>query len=363
MEDQLKAPSLCKRILSACILVLIAVSFCAAGEQGTPLPPPGKELSSECLACFLESFQLLKEFGDNIWKGFGGISPRVNIITPHYEFFFGDQAAPQGYQLFSGDRCAGKPIYYKKRDFPQEFTLTVNRIEGKPALYISSKEIFEKTYLKSPLYKIAEDYLFTILQQYFHLFLAAGSLEGKVPDSQFDPQAFRKIYPYLDFTNSRLMEIEGDELRQAYLARDAAAAREHLVNFFKIRALRQKELHEDTGTDFCLFENWSEWYEGLAKYTEVEFARALSLAPYKPLPSMRKVKNFRDYRFVRNKTSFELSRLKSTRTSLVHAATGFTEALLLDRQEIKWKEKILEPGVFPADLLKQALKKQKDYYE
>jgi hypothetical protein len=326
------------------------------GQDSTP--PLKKELTPECLSCIKETLQILKDFGDRIWKGFGQLNVRVNIITPGYEFFFGDADAPAGYGLYQEEPVLGKPVFFKKREYRREFAATIETIEGKPALFISSKEVFEKTYARSPLYKIAEDYIFTVLQGYFHLYVANRqiSFNTKFSSPPANAPLTKEKYPYLDFINTRLLDIEGEELLEAMNAKDQENQNEHLSNFLRVRQIRLHQLNETYGLDFFPYENWSEWSEGLAKYTEIEFARYVGSGSYKPCRGVHNVGNFKNYSFVKNKLKFELSRLKSTRNSIVHAARGMTEALILERLEVPWKEKIFESDRFLIDFLQERSK-------
>ncbi len=370
---------------SALTTLLLALSFLWQGAlpcqgearnatalaQGRTAPQTGKELinsatkelTSGCLSCFKESLQITREYGDRVWKGFGQMNMRINIIAPHSELFLGESYPPAGYQLYTDiSRIPGKPIYFKKRDYRHEFISTIEIVEGKPTLYISSKEVFEKTYLHSPLYKIAEDYIFIILQGYFHLYLmnseALFNAKRQVnSDSQQDLSEIKKKYPYLDFINAEILKLEGTQLFEAYQARDIVKTREHTLNFLRLRKMRQKQIKEDSGIDSASYENWLEWYDGLAKYTEIELSELIMSGNYRPCKDMQDVANFKRYVYNRNKMSFEILRLKSTKNSLIHAALGMMEALTLDRLDIKWKEKLFEPNLYLIDILWDSFQK------
>lgn len=317
-----------------------------------------RELSASCLSCLKESMELVREYGDQVWKGFSKLHVRVNIITPHYEFFFGDAFAPQGYEYLSDDQVLGETIYFKKREYRHEFTSTIHPAGDNPAVFISSKEVFEATYRKSPLYKIAEDYIFMMVQQLFHLFLMQNEqMAGNLSDSgQSDIRAAGEQYPYLDFINARLLEIEGEELvdaLRALNAKERGTARESVQNFLKVRSMRLRQMQGDYHADLTKYENWMELYEGLGKYTEIEIARCISLKGYRAPVRMARVSNFRNYSFVKNKQNFELERLKSTRNTLIHQSMGMTEALILDRTSIRWKDEVLKGEKSLVDFLRE----------
>lgn len=317
----------------------------------------GNELSKECLYCFKESIGILKLYGDNIWKSFSQTNIRVNIITESFEYFFGDQIAPQGYELLSEESIIGKPIWYKKREYRHTVISNINRIGDKPALFISSKEVFEKIYAKSPLYKIAEDYIFTILQQYYHLYQmqneAQFSHKSSIP--QYEIIKLKNSYPYFDFINSKLLEIEGNELLDALKSKEQDTIKEHVANFLRLKFMRQKQIKNDYKLDFTPFENWFEWYDGNAKYTEIEFSKLIISEHHKPYQGMFNVRNFKNYGFAANKLKFELDRLKFGKNPLIHSAIGMIEALLLDKLDDSWKEKALEPDVFLVDFLGESV--------
>jgi hypothetical protein len=371
-------------LILKCLLIVLIFAVCysqataAHGEEKQPTAQgrgtsktgsgvadiPSKEMSADCLSCFRESMQVTREHGDRVWKGFGQMNIRVNVITPHYEFFFGDPTAPAGYQPYiESSRLPGKSIFYKKREYRHEFISAIEKVEGRPALFISSKEIYEKTYLHSPLYKIAEDYIFTLIQNYFHLYLMNNEAlfnakRAALAEQQVEPADLKKKYPYLDFINAELLELEGKQLREAYQAKELGRTREHTLNFLRLRKMRQRQMKEEYGIDCAAYENWLEWYDGLARYTEIQLAESITPATCKPCKGMMDVSNFKRYVYVKNKTAFEMLRLKSTKNSLIHSAMGMTEAMILDKLEIKWKDRLFEPGLYLIDFLGESFQKE-----
>ncbi|MGV8119450.1 MAG: hypothetical protein AB2L14_06760 [Candidatus Xenobiia bacterium LiM19] len=317
---------------------------------------PAKELTSSCLSCFNESFKIIRECGDKVWKGFGTMNVRANIVTPHYEFFFGDADAPEGYILLSVDSQIGKPIYYKKREYRREFVSTIAPVAGRPALFISSKEVFEKTYSHSPLYRIAEDYIFTVVGQCFQLYLRTKNTvyTEKITALLPELENLEKKYPYRDVVNSKILKLEGEQLLEAYQTKDPDITRECILTMLRFRQMRLREMQDTCGINFTPYENWMEWSLGLSKYTEVQCARSIISGNYKSTAGMAQVSNFKRYGFLKNKIHFELGRLNSTRNSLIHAALGMTEALVLDRISSDWKEAIFRHDSSLIDILREA---------
>lgn len=317
---------------------------------------PTRELTSSCLACFVESFKIIRECGDKVWKGFGAMNVRANIVTPHYEFFFGDADAPEGYALLSGDNRIGRPIFYKKREYRREFVSTIDPVAGRPALFISSKEVFEKTYSHSPLYRIAEDYIFTIVGQCFQLYLRTKNTVYTEKINALLPELenLEKKYPYRDTVNANILKLEGEQLIEAYQAKNTDNTRESVLTMLRFRQMRLREMQDKWGIDFTPYENWMEWSLGLSKYTEVQCAHSIISGNYKPTAVMTQVSNFKRYGFLKNKIHFELGRLSSTRNSLIHAAIGMTEALVLDRTSIDWKEAIFRHDSSLNDILRES---------
>jgi len=324
---------------------------------GESIPGPEKELTPQCLACFRESFKIIRDCGDKVWKGFGAANIRANIVTPHYEFFFGDADAPDGYAPLQGDCQLGKPVFYRKREYRHEFVSTISQISGKPALFISSKEVFEKTYSRSPLYRIAEDYVFTIVGQCFQLYLRTNNTAYAEKLSSLTPEleSLEKKYPYRDTVNARILQFEGEQLLTAYQAKDADESKECVLTMLRLRQMRLREMQEACNVNFTPYENWMEWSLGLSKYTEVQCARSILSGSYKPTAGMAQVSNFKRYGFLRNKIPFELGRLNFTRNQLIHGAMGMTEALLLDRFNPEWKEEIFRHDPSLVDILRESI--------
>ncbi len=356
-----KPPAVIIALIALFLISLTHSLALARSPVGESPSSPEKGLTLQCRACFRESFKIIKECGDKIWKGFGAMNVRANIVTPHYEYFFGETDAPEGYTLLPGDSQLGKPVFYKKREYRHEFVTTINMVGGKPALFISSKEVFEKTYSHSPLYRIAEDYIFTVVGQCFQLYLRIKDTAYTEKLSELMPQMenLGKKYPYRDVVNARVLQIEGEQLLEAYQAKDPENTRECILNMLRLRQMRLREMQDDYGINFTPYENWMEWSLGLSKYTEVQCARSIISGNYKPIAAMAQVSNFQRYGFLKNKVHFELGRLNSTRNSLIHAAMGMTEALILDKLNIEWKESIFKQDSSLVDILRESLH-QKD---
>ena len=106
------------------------------------------------------------------------------------------------------------------------------------------------------------------------------------------------------------------------------------------------------------FERRREWEEGLAKYIELAIWRLAASTPdYQPVAAMNADLDFKHYQGFTQRWSQEVAQLRRG----AHARdtrfyyTGMAQSFLLDRLAPDWKTKVMTPGVFLEDLLRQAL--------
>jgi len=197
-----------------------------------------------------------------------------------------------------------------------------------------------------------------ILHEGFHVYQ-----DRMAPDKEPDEGVVAQ-YPLLDPENNALYAMEGSILKDALLASDSLRL-EKTKEFVAVRTYRQSRLDSS-----CVeYENLNEYLEGLAKYVEYKFLRAgESLRPTK---EMVYVVGFNGYRGILRK------KMRNALENMVNIVAvnddrfgnkfgsgplrfrlydlGACQALLLDYTMPRWKEKIFQPNVYLADLLRESL--------
>jgi hypothetical protein len=218
-----------------------------------------------------------------------------------------------------------------------------------------NKWLDEWNFISSPYSEIE-----MILHEGFHVF------QDKMAPQKYADEALVAAYPLLDPANNALYALEGAILRDALMARDAAARREKAREFVAVRAHRQSRLKKE----IVEYENLNEYVEGTAKYVEYKFMKTGEKVT--PLPEMYFQNGFHGYqgvlaeRFGKEIADMEkIVAVSDDRFGNKFGAgpmryrlyyLGACQALLLDEAAPGWKTKIFADGVYLGDLLKSAVK-------
>ncbi len=203
------------------------------------------------------------------------------------------------------------------------------------------------------------DQLALVVHEAFHVFQ-----DTHAPDKAAN-EMFLLQYPVLSVSNNVAFAQEGAALAQALRAADAALLRAAALRWLALRRDRRSKLPQNA----VRYEDGTEFYEGLAKYTEYRLAEVLE--GRRPGPAMWWAQGFTGY------TGLEWWRKRlmdsmlknmngsvvvnnnpygtgSVRMRLYYSGMGI--AAMLDRLSPDWKRKIFLPQVSLTSLVDEAVK-------
>jgi hypothetical protein len=358
-------------VVFACLFVYPARSF---SQLQTEL-----KVDPLLLVSLKECRNIMKICGSDIFPEWNFQKTPVLFYKPNVqELLIGFPHKPQGFSEFTGiSPLAGETMYYRDG----ATTLTVDDqntsipIDGIPVLVVADplsrmRNQIRGVFMARPkefALQWLEDWNFVqspyrelqlILHESFHVFQ-----HTKAPNKWPDEMALFK-YPLLDPVNNAFFVLEGNILRDAFLAAPSSRL-EKIKEFAAVRNFRQSRLDPECSE----YENLAEYSEGLAKYVEYKFL--ILVRRIEPLQEMYYHQGFHGYQGVLAKL------LKDSVEDMVKIVAvsddrfgnkfgtgplrfklyelGAFQALLLDEVMPFWKEKIFENGVSLSGLLKQAL--------
>jgi hypothetical protein len=322
----------------------------------------------------------MKTFGPSIFPEWNFQKTAVLFYKPNVqELLIGFPHKPQGFSEFSGiSPLSGETMYYRDGTT----TLTVDDqntsipIDGIPVLVVADplsrmRNQIRGVFMGRPkefALQWLEDWNFVqspyrelqlILHESFHVFQ-----HTKAPNKWSNEMALSK-YPLLDPVNNAFFVLEGNILRDAFLAPPSMRL-EKIKQFAAVRNFRQSRLDPECSE----YENLTEYSEGLAKYIEYKF---LSFGErIEPIEEMYYRQGFHGYKGVLAKLledsvgdMVKIVAVSDDRFGNKFGAgplrfklyeLGAFQALLLDEVMPSWKEKIFENGVSLSGLLIQALR-------
>lgn len=330
---------------AAVVVFVLLLTVAVRAETAPPLP------SLATRASLAEALHLLSREADHVWPGWKVEGVPILLVTDDGEYLLGTASAPSGYARCAPDVLLGRLVWGQSRHTTEILVQGVQTMAGEPTVCISSKEVFERLFRTSPLFKNAEDYVLAFARAAFQAFLASST-----PGSQQKRAALgldgKASYPYSDEVNQELLGVEARLLGDALQGKDRRA---RLRDFLEVRALRRQRLARRFGDMAVRIEMWREWQEGLAAYAEVALAERAASPGYRPTEAVARVENFNGYRGTDRGLARHLSLLQSTGSPVVHREFGRVEGRLLDALAPGWKKQILEEGSFADDLLAQAV--------
>jgi hypothetical protein len=316
-----------------------------------------------------EAARLRREFGDEVWPGWGTNSIPVMVTDGTFDYLIGHPEPPDSWFPVEDDEFDGSRYYARAHEDTGEHALKVNghwtavsRTKGATDRLVVNEisetlppiaaQVFPYRLILQP----TEVYLGDLLHDHFHAHLAS------VVESRYEAanSSYWSIgsYPLGSSALRPDAEAEIAALTAALNSTDLSSelAAQHASAFLDARARRRQlpELDEwSTG-----IERDSEWLKGLAKYSEMEtLRRAYESESFASEPDMARDEAFEEYEnyeelWASVLSSMELS-LDQGRIMRFHY-TGMAQAVLLDALGVEWKAAVLEPGVFVEDLLRDA---------
>ena len=367
----------------ALLTVIPMVAGCASPPGASaPAPAPilaeGVRIDPMMLVSAAEVRRLLAAIGDSIYPGLSRERVPMLLYRPRVQDVLIDfPTPPAGFRPLRVPQLAGASVHVRDDttfiDIDDQNTTRL--INGVNTLVVADQYSRMRSQIRAAVLQrpadmaqrwleawnfvpSAYDELQTMLHEIFHVVQ-----ERRAPGKMANEGAVAR-YPVLDSLNNALVALEGQALRDALLAREAAGRREFAARFIALRAARRARL--DTAS--IAWEDLNEFREGTGRYVEYRFLRAAR--GLEPLPEMFLRTGFRGYGAV-------LDTLLVQRLAVMVAVAaggdaftnpfgggparyrtyemGAAQGLLLDELGASWKERIFEPGVSLTSLIVGAL--------
>ncbi len=335
-----------------------------------------------------EAIHLRRTLGDAVWTGWGTAEIPFIVYNERYAFlvdYAGEppvgwrtvpEGTPQGnaWEVVPDDTFNGAPYYRSplpdSGETPQAFTVRLGEtwsasLGTLEAMRIGLVEGLREQ-LPSPLdglvpYRLVlhlllgsgEQYVAALLHESFHAY--QGEIAFEKLRTGEEQLWLTSDYPAQEDAHVALWKDELLLLRDAVRAETDAEAADLARQVLAQRDRRRAQLD----ASLIRYEQYREWVEGLAKYTEMEiWGEATSTPTYTPVTGLGDVREFRAYEtYARHRSQqvAQIARMASDDGDGRFYYSGMAQAALLDRLAPGWKDEILAPDVFLDDLLREAL--------
>jgi len=348
-----------------------------------------ERLTATQKAYIAEYFNLQENVIKEIWPGIGETQIPVIVYNEEYAFLVGMEDPEAGwlkvpYDTHHGsewsemedDRFEGGVYYYQHLPdpsvTPENFTAKVGSVWVST---LQTREYAEVSFYNGfknelpPLisqvfpYKIfwnlvmgdAESYVSAMIHEAFHAY------QGMYSGEKFSKAEFfagrSDDYPWHLEMNINGWNNEAEMLLKAYESESKADVQRYIGEYILERDERRRRA--ELTDEMIEYEKNREWLEGLAKYTELKIGMVAGTLPgYEPVDEIRGLSDFRNYtnreKHFRNQLN-EAARAVNRSGENRFYYTGMLQAMLLDRIYPDWKKKIFNNGIFPEDLLRDAV--------
>ena len=320
-------------------------------------PYESEHLKPEDKASLREVSKLKENFGDGIWPGFRQQELPVILFNDRYEFLSGSSQSPEGWERIKNDMLMGKHYYRRPADNPQAFAVQtdVGWAGSMSSLSYLNRDILLtiRDQLPVPLNRLMPSqmmvrsndfHVVSIIHEMFHAYQARNYPE-KFGRSLAQANITEE-YPYEKQRLNKLFTQEGNYLVKALNAEDREEKLKWVRKFVYTRNRRRKEMHIEK----INYEKFTEWLEGLAKYTEIKAYEVahnhtdkLAFDYEEGLPHWETEWN-------------NLEELGSVGGSSRFYLSGMVQYRLLDQLSDDWKQQIMNRGIFPETLLKKMVR-------
>lgn len=350
------------KITNRVILILIGILLIQFGYNEYRVnqldrPYESEHLKPEDQASLREVYKMKDHFGDSIWPGFSKQEMPVILFNDRFEFLFGTSQSPEGWEPVKDDMLMGKNYYRRPAENPQAFAVQTETgwVGSMSSLSYLNRDILLtiRDQLPIPLNRLMPSqmmvrsndfHVVSIIHEMFHAYQARNYPE-KFGRSVAQANV-TEDYPYEKQRLNELFTQEGNYLVKALNAEDREVKLKWARKFIYTRNRRRKEMHIEK----INYEKFTEWLEGLAKYTEIkayevayDHADKLAFDYKKGLPHWKTEWN-------------NLEKLGNVGGSSRFYLSGMAQYRLLDQLSDDWKQQIMKMGVFPETLLKKMVR-------
>ncbi len=285
-----------------------------------------------------EAFRIGQTLGNRVWKDWHRAPFSVLLVTPENEFLIRHPKPSKDFTLIGYDPLLQSDIYFRKRTFSPNLLATFPAVGGISTIVIGQAENTSK--------KTSTAWVITMLHEHFHqlqnsqpnyyadvnaLNLSGGDESGMWMLNYAFPYSAPEVKKQFNDLSRLLAEVLHTKTKKEFSAKVAA--------YLEARRKLEAMLKPD---DYKYF-SFQVWQEGVARYTEYRIAE-LAARKYKPSKQFRGLKDYQSFKAVADETMKnilkELTTLQLENYQRVaFYPLGAGEALLLDRANLKWKER------------------------
>ena len=285
-----------------------------------------------------EAINISKQMGEKIWNGINKVPFVILLVTDSLEFLVNHPYPSDDFKLSEDDKILNTKILYRKRLFPDFYLATFPAVNRVNCIVVGTPEKTNKN---------SSDWTITLLHEHFHQYqftsqhyydkVNALDLSG---DDETGMWQLNYAFPY---DNSNVIE-QFKKYTSALLKVISSIEKKSFKKDFRNYLTQRKRLKNALSPSDYRYFSFQIWQEGIARYTEYKFIKALD--NYTPTPEMAQIEDFTPFNSLKDK--FYLSELNSIATSKLEKdkrvsfyAIGFAEGILLDKQNPMWQEKYL----------------------
>jgi hypothetical protein len=327
------------------------VSQSAAPTTAHAASRPRVRLSTEDKEQLEDVTELLDALGNEVWPGFGDAPLALIVYADKTEFLVGATDPPAPWTEVADDNFGESTYHWRPAEVPQSFAVAIGEqwAGSIEALSNMSRRLTEQARdrlppglagVVRPRLTRAEHGIY-LCHETFHALQATTAVKRFRRAVATYPA--EQDYPYHDRSFAKAWNQEGRLLAEALDATEEEDRSEVIGLFLAVRRSRR---HSAGLADALVeFERELEWLEGLAKYVEMELCKAASRdsRQYRPVLS-RAMGDFRN----------RLVRLGTLPGQQRFYLSGAAQAVLLDRIDPRWEEKILKRDTPLEQLLEHA---------
>ena len=322
----------------------------ATSPTATPQPPFD-------MADIVQARQLLSEYADQVWPGWGDTLPPFLICKDDYDYLVGHPNPPEGFALLPDVVVAGLPVYRKSGHLVPAPAATTWNVAGVWSVAIPERVEFQRVIdeqIGPGIINIDRaSYVQAIIHEAFHAYQMTR-IGGQLPDFGLavDEQQVLESLLAVSSLDSQHAE-EGGALLSGLNATTREQALQAAGEFLRIRGARWA----GQPADVKAYEQSTEWTEGLARYAEISFMQRigqptesahLGLTEY-PTPD----KVWQSFLQGLSNPSASPDGFRGR-----YYLLGAGQAFLLDRLMPEWKQQVFSEGVSLDGLLGQAVSQQ-----
>lgn len=320
-------------------------------------PEEAAELSSEELQEIDFVYHFKNTEGEQIWPGLAQTEIPYISFNDEYEFLFNYDGSANDWNEITTTGEQRSTILRRKAENPQAFAVEVDGVwagslgtknqMNRSLFWGIRKEVpaFVSPLFPFFIFKVSDGmHIAGAFHEMFHAFQAKQN-EPKFLGAE-SAHADLESYPFDDENFIAAWNKEGQLLYEALKTDDKQRFLAVVDSFLLVRGNRRAG--QDLAANHVAAEKKLEWLEGLAKYVEYQ---TYILAAQKD-DSNYKFKTKNAYWQMERKD--RLSRLGRHGGDNRFYSSGAAQAFILDELSPGWKLKIMNDGIYPEDLIREA---------